>query len=230
MQSRPMRTTIEGAALVGFVCVLTLATARLLIRRAPSPSSAAEILADWYGDTGNQRSMVVALNLSVVAAIAFLWFIAVVRRRVGERENRFFGTVFLASAALLCVAWVVASCLYTAPALSGYLYGVLPERSDIAMWQAAGIAADSVVGARFEAVLIMSTTTVARLSGAFDRPLVVVGYVLAAGMMVAPLPNDVVVWIFPAWVAVVSAMLLVRRHRLAGVGTASASTGGPALP
>ncbi len=230
MQSRPMRTTIEGAALVGFVCVLTLAVARLLTRRAPSPSSPADELAAWYADSGHQRSMVVALNLTVIAAIAFLWFIAVVRRRVGERENRFFGTVFLASAALLCVAWVVASCLYTAPALSGYLFGIVPERSDIALWQAAGIAADSVVGARFEAVLIMSTTTVGRLSGAFDRPLVVIGYVLAAGMMVAPLPNDVVIWIFPAWVAVVSAMLLVRRHRLSGPGPGTEPAGAPALP
>jgi hypothetical protein len=29
-----------------------------------------------------------------VSAVAFLWFVAVIRRRVGDREDRFFVTVF----------------------------------------------------------------------------------------------------------------------------------------
>lgn len=220
-----MRTTVEGAALVGFLSVVTLVAARLLSRRAPSPASPAEVLAEWYADTGHQRSMVVALNLTVISAIAFLWFIAVVRRRVGERENRFFGTVFLGSAILLCVSWITAAYLYTAPALSSYLFGLIPDRADIAVWQAAGMTADSVIGTRLEAVLIMSTTTVGRLSGAFDRPFVVIGYTLAAVMMLAPLPNEVFIWIFPLWVAVVSSMMLIRRHRFPGALATSVGRG-----
>lgn len=211
-----MRTTVEGAALVGILSMLTLVAARLLSRQTPSPSSKVEILEEWYSDSGHQRMMVTALNLTVISAIAFLWFIAVIRRRVGERENRFFGTVFMGSAVLLCASWITASYLYTAPALSGYLFGVLPDRSDIAVWQAAGLTADSVIGTRLEAVLIMSTTTVARLSGAFERPFIVVGYTVGVVMMLAPLPNEIFVWIFPLWVAAVSSMMLIRRHRFPG--------------
>ena len=39
--------------------------------------------------------MAIALNLVPFAGIAFLWFTGVIRDRIGEREDRFFATVFL---------------------------------------------------------------------------------------------------------------------------------------
>ena len=44
--------------------------------------------------------MALALNLMPFAGIAFLWFIGVLRDRLGEREDRFFATVFLGSGLL----------------------------------------------------------------------------------------------------------------------------------
>ena len=44
--------------------------------------------------------MALALNLVPFAGIAFLWFIGVLRDRLGEREDRFFATVFLGSGLL----------------------------------------------------------------------------------------------------------------------------------
>ncbi len=41
--------------------------------------------------------MVLALNLVPFAGIAFLWFIGVVRDRLGTYEDRFFATVFFGS-------------------------------------------------------------------------------------------------------------------------------------
>jgi len=43
------------------------------------------------------------------AGIAFLWFIGVLRDRLGELEDRFFATVFLGSG-LLFLAMLFASC------------------------------------------------------------------------------------------------------------------------
>lgn len=63
---------------------------------------------------------------------------------------------------------------------------MVPDRADIASWQAAGSTVDPAIGTRLQAVLILSTTTVGRLSNAFDRPFVVIGYSLAAVMMLAP--------------------------------------------
>jgi hypothetical protein len=60
-----------------------------------------------------------ALNLLPFAGIAFLWFIAVVRNRLGALEDRFFATVFLGSG-LLYIAMV-----FTSAALAGGLIRVL---------------------------------------------------------------------------------------------------------
>ena len=59
-------------------------------------------------DDSKRRLVAIALNLLPFAGIAFLWFIGVVRDRLGEGEDRFFATVFLGSG-LLFVAMLFVS-------------------------------------------------------------------------------------------------------------------------
>jgi hypothetical protein len=49
---------------------------------------------------GSSRSVALALNLMPFAGIAFLWFIGVLRDRLGQLEDRFFAPVFFASGLL----------------------------------------------------------------------------------------------------------------------------------
>ena len=204
--------SIEGAALAGLAhAACSLAGATLLLR-APTPSAGDRAAAEWYLDEVNQRTTLLGLNLVILGSIAFLWFVAVIRRRAGDRENRFFGTVFLGSALLLVGAWLVGALLFAVPALSAYLYGVAAETRDVALWQAGGLSMASVVAAKFEAVFILSTTSVARLAEALPRALIIAGYVVGLILMVAPLPSEALTWVFPTWVAAVSATLLLRRH------------------
>ena len=53
----------------------------------------------WLTDAGRRTAVVIALNPIPFAGIAFLWFIGVIRDRIGGREDRFFATVFLVHAA-----------------------------------------------------------------------------------------------------------------------------------
>jgi hypothetical protein len=53
-------------------------------------------------DSGRRTTVVIALNLVPFAGIAFLWFIGVIRDRVGGREDRLFTTVFLGSSLGCC--------------------------------------------------------------------------------------------------------------------------------
>ena len=79
------------------------------------------------------------------------------------------------------------------------------------MSQAGGITIASVVATRLEAVFIISTTTVGRLSEAFRPWLVAIGYVVGLTLLLVPVPNVVLTWVFPAWVALISLTLLTRR-------------------
>jgi hypothetical protein len=52
---------------------------------------------DWLTDGRKRDALLLALNLMAFAGIAFLWFIGVVRDRIGAGEDRFFATVFWAA-------------------------------------------------------------------------------------------------------------------------------------
>lgn len=211
--ARASSRSLEAAALAGFAFALLVLVARLLFFRAPTPDAGDAAVTAWYLDTTNQRLMLTALNLTALSAIAFMWFVAVIRRRIGDRENRFFGTVFLGSAILLAGSWLTAGMAYAAPALSAHEYGIGPDSSDIALWQAAGVTVDSIIATRLEAVFIMSSTNVARLSGAFNKWVVYAGYAVGLTMILIPLPGRLATWIFPLWVLGLSSTLLVRRKR-----------------
>ena len=90
--SRSLRTP-RAAAIAGVLFALLLAATLALIRLA-TPSDAGEVGA-WLNDPSRKRMIVLALNLVPFAGIAFVWFIGVVRDRIGQREDRFFATVFL---------------------------------------------------------------------------------------------------------------------------------------
>lgn len=204
--------SIEAAAIAGLLYSALSLIATALLLRSPDPSDGDAAMAEWYSDTSNQVSLITAVNLIVGSTIAFLWFVAVIRRRVGERENRFFGTVFLGSALLLSGAWLVAGVLIATPAIAARSFDVLPDASAVASMQAAGIAMAAVVATRLEAVFIISTTTVGRLSNVFPRWLLVGGYTVGLVLLLIPIPNNWLTWAFPVWVAVVSLVLLARRN------------------
>jgi hypothetical protein len=204
--------SVEAAALAGLAHAALFIVARVLMLRIPQPGDPA--VSEWYASSGNQRSLIVALNLITIGSIAFVWFVAVIRRRVGERENRFFGTVFLGSALLTVAIWMIGALLLATPAVDAYLFGTEQNTQSVSGWQAAGQAAITIVGPRLEAVFIISTTTVARLSGAFPRSLVVAGYAAGLVLMVAPVPSDMLPRVFSAWEIWVAGALLVRRRQL----------------
>ena len=69
------------------------------------------------------------------------------------------------------------------------------------MSQAGGLTMASLVTTRLEAVFIISTTTVGRLSEAFPRWHVLAGYVIGLTLLLVPVPNVLLTWVFPIWVA-----------------------------
>ena len=60
--------------------------------------------------------MLWALNLAPIGAVSFLWFMAVVRKRLGDREDQFFSTAFLGTGLAFAFFTVVAASLGADPA------------------------------------------------------------------------------------------------------------------
>lgn len=206
--------SIEAAAIAGLAHSFLALIATAMLLASPDPADGDAAVGDYFNDDGNQVRALTAVNLLAISSIAFLWFVAVIRRRVGDRENRFFGTVFFGSGLLLAGSWLVAGVLLATPALATRRFEVAPDAGTVAVLQSAGLTMASVIATRLEAVFMISTTTVGRLSEAFPRWLVVVGYVVGLTLLLVPVPNSFATYLFPLWVAVVSATMLVRRDEI----------------
>src|SRR5947207_3795730 len=124
----PLRTP-RAAAVAGIVFSV-LASAAFVLLRLSVPAHPG-VTGAWLTDSGRRAAVAVALNLVPFAGIAFLWFIGVLRDRIGQREDRFFATVFLGSG-LLFVAM-----LFVAAAVAGGLIAIassgLPDGSTLAL-------------------------------------------------------------------------------------------------
>src|SRR5271170_6721596 len=106
----PLRTP-RAASVAGIVFSLLMITALVLLRiSAPAHPGAG---GQWLTDSGKRAAVAVALNLVPFAGIAFLWFVGVLRDRIGHLEDRFFATVFFGSGLLFL------GMLFTAAALVG---------------------------------------------------------------------------------------------------------------
>jgi hypothetical protein len=80
--------TPRAAALAG-IASSVLFTAALVLVRTAVPSDPAEA-GSWLSDSSRRDAVLLALSLVPFAGIAFLWFVGVLRARVGEAEDRFF--------------------------------------------------------------------------------------------------------------------------------------------
>jgi hypothetical protein len=221
------RTAIRSpraAAVAGIVFSVLLTTALVLVRSAtPRDPNAAS---DWLADGNRRRAVVVALNLLPFAAIAFLWFIGVVRDRIGEGEDRFFATVFLGSGLVFVVM------MLSAAAVAGGLLFTADDSAIAASQQgiwAFGRRVTStlfyVYAMRMAAVFTTATTTLAVRLRLIPSWLAVVGYLTAVALL---LTVGVIPWselVFPAWVFVFSVHILIvtiRASEPSPTGTAEA--------
>ena len=204
--------SIEAAALAG-MCYSVLAVLALTrMSSYPSLDVGDDELTAWFDDLENQVLLGGALGLASISAIAFLWFIAVIRRRLGDREDRFFATVFLGSGIAYVSVWVVGSAVLAGPALAMTLLDAA-EVSPASASLAGGVAAALllVVAPRIQAVFIFTTSTVILRSRVLPSWLAFVGYSAGLVMFLAPFIHPPLAYAFPVWVFIVSLVLVIVR-------------------
>ena len=87
----------RGAAIAGVIFSLLMIVSFGLVRYAIPVDLAA---GGWLNEPERRQALRLALDLAPFAGIAFLWFIGVLRSRLGALEDQFFATVFLGSGLL----------------------------------------------------------------------------------------------------------------------------------
>ncbi len=208
--TRQRLTTPRAAAVAGIAFSLLLITSLVLLRLSvpADPLAAGSWLADEWRRVG------LALNLLPFAGIAFLWFIGVVRDRLGEHEDRFFATVFLGSG-LLFLAMLFASAAVGGGILTAY--GAAPrhviESGIYTFGRIISYEIMNVYAMRMAGVFIISTSTLALRTGIFPRWMAWLGLLLALFLLFSLGYFSWAPLVFPLWVLMISVYILLANLR-----------------
>ena len=164
----------------------------------------------WLTEPARRDAVRLALNLVPFAGIAFLWFMGVLRNRLGELEDKFFATVFLGSGLLF-----VAS-LFAAAALSGALIGAVaagnihsPDSESYYLGRRAIDALMNLFAMKMAGVFMFSTCTIGLRSAIFPRWVGFIGYACALVLLVIIANWKWIALVFPLWMLLVSMQMLV---------------------
>ncbi|MFZ1828690.1 MAG: hypothetical protein WAW42_07980 [Candidatus Competibacteraceae bacterium] len=200
----------RAAAIAGILFAVLLMTSFGLIRLAiPADPLEAGAWLKTHSDT-----VVLALNLVPFAGIAFLWFIGVLRDRLGEREDRFFATVFLGSGLLFLAM------LFMSAAMVGGLiiaYTAEPTRivGSTTFTSARAIAYEvmNIYAIKMAGVFMIATSTLALRTRFIARWIAFLGYAFALLLLFSSRHIEGILMVFPLWVLLISLYILIDNLR-----------------
>jgi hypothetical protein len=206
---RPAMSSPRTAGFAGVIfsalVLISLVTIELALPEKPGDST--ELLTS----SPNREILLVALSLIPFAAVAFLWFIGVMRERIGDREDKFFATVFLGSGLLFIAVLLVAEAL-TAAMVASLDPGARTETARTPVWwEATRNLSDQLLQAALQMAGVFTTATSALLlrTRALPRWLGTSGRVLSVVLFVAVFFTKWVGLLFPIWVFALSLSILL---------------------
>ncbi len=205
-RGRTPRAAAIAGILFSVLMISVLLLLRLSVRADPLEAGA------WLR-TGSS-TVALALNLVPFAGIAFLWFIGVLRDRLGEFEDRFFATVFLGSG-LLFLAMLFASAAVAGGVI--ITYGARPEglleSAIFTFARAVTYEIMNLYAVKMAAVFMISLSTLSIRTGFIARWIALLGYAFALILLLSGRYIEWILLVFPLWVLLISIYILIDDFR-----------------
>lgn len=173
----PSLKTPRMAGIAGVVFSILMAISLWLLRLPPPPKPAD--IGGWLAAISPRVSL--ALNFIPFAGIAFLWFVGVLRDRLGAREDRFFATVFLGSGLLFLAM------LFVAAAAVGGVIGAYSAQADAAAFgfgRAFAFDATNIYALKMAGVFMISASTLGIKTGFVAQWIAAAGYIAALFILI----------------------------------------------
>lgn len=197
--------TPRAAAIAGIIFSVLLTTTIVLLHFAITSREA--LLRDWF--VMNEWRLKFALNLVPIAGVAFIWFIGVLRDRLGAAEDRFFTTVFWSSAIVFLTMFFVSTAVVGAIVFGLSSNPLRPDATGVyAFGQAVSAQLLNVYSLKMAAVLMISTATLGMRTQFIPRWIALPGYALAVLLLVSSHFLDWLSLVFPLWIFVMSIYIL----------------------
>ena len=205
-RGRTPRAAAIAGILFSVLMISVLLLLRLSVRADPLEAGA------WLRTASS--TVALALNLVPFAGIAFLWFIGVLRDRLGEFEDRFFATVFLGSG-LLFLAMLFASAAVAGGVI--ITYGARPEglleSAIFTFARAVTYEIMNLYAVKMAAVFMISLSTLSIRTGFIARWIALLGYAFALILLLSGRYIEWILLVFPLWVLLISIYILIDDFR-----------------
>ncbi|MGY1710294.1 hypothetical protein ACI8AC_12370 [Geodermatophilus sp. SYSU D00758] len=199
-------TTPRAAAWAGVLFAALFGTGLVLVRLWIPADPFAD--PDWVAAGSGRLRW--AMTLVPLAGIAFLWFLGVVRDRLGDLEDRFLASVFLGSGLLFLAMTSASTAIAGGILISASDGGQVYDPAVLRFSRATMLQISDVYALRMAAAFMISLATIWLRTGLMPRWLVVLTYALALVLLVVTTLSLWTTLVFPAWALLVSVLFLVR--------------------
>jgi len=167
---------------------------------------------DWLIERA--REITLALGLLPFAGIAFLWFLGVLRDRLGHLEDQFFSTLFFGSGLLyLAMTFSTAAIAGGLLAVSAVDPELLVNSGMLIFGRAIIFKFNNVYAMRMAGMFMMVLGTIWVRTGLMPRWMALLTYLTALILLIGISFYPWATIIFPVWVFIISAYILVLNYR-----------------
>jgi hypothetical protein len=208
----------RGAAIAGVIFAVLMIVGLGLVRYAVPADP--RLPGAWITEPDRRNAVRFALDVVPFAGIAFLWFIGVLRTRLGELEDQFFATVFIASG-LVFVATMFVSAAVTGALIESLAAGNI-DGETYYFGRHITDALLNTFAMKMAGVFMISTCTIGLRTLIFPRWLAYLGYACALVLLVVIGNWRWITLVFPIWMLLVSGQILWAEFRSRHPGSVDA--------
>jgi hypothetical protein len=206
----------RAAGASGLLFAVLFGLAFVLVRQAPGLDGSDATYTAFY--SAGAGGAVVSLGLYVVpfAGIACLWHMTATRTLLQVLRPGSWAEIphwlHLASGVLFVAMLFIGTAAVGAVALqTAYSSAPLPSPDVARALTAVGYTVVFVYGVRAAGMYMIATTGLVRSAGLLNRAAAVLSYLAATFLLVSTTFHPAILLVFPAWVLLLSIVLLVRR-------------------
>lgn len=202
---------------VGIAHAVLFLLAYWLLSSTPGARATDADVGQFYSSVAERRLVLAGLYIMPFAGIAFVWFIVALRMwisRSNRREDVLLSNIQLVSGILYVALFFASSATSSATAASVEFTGASVSPDVARQLPLYGNALMFVFAARMAAMFVFATSNIARTNKVLPLWFTLLGFAVGLFLLLSASFTPILILVFPVWLLLLSALLLVRASHL----------------
>ena len=216
-RGRSLRNAATLTAAVGIAFSVLFSVAFGLTMGIPGPRATDAELIAYYQAGGSSVPVAIGLYVMPFAGIAFLWFIVALRMwsaAAVRRQSVLQSNLQLVSGVLFVAMFFIGAAATAVLTVSIQFAGAPPDPVAARQFPVFGQTIILFFAMRMAAMFVFTTSAIGRSAGILPRWFALAGFAVGAFLLLTASFVPLIVLVFPAWVLVLSLILLQRARAI----------------